>query len=102
MFLDDSCQGAQSLIGFSRTRERCSYIGFQHNYSTSRGVARRILLLGEARLKSYSGRISWMPVRSAGLRLVRVFFIVSLLTTRSPTGTDDADSIPTVSVHHRQ
>ena len=50
-------------------------------------------LFGEARLKSYCGRISSASIRSAFTPLPGCFFIVSSLRARSPSGADDANEL---------
>ena len=44
VFLDDPGQSAQGSIGLAWTWERDGHIGFQHHYSASLGVARRVLV----------------------------------------------------------
>lgn len=65
-------------------------------------VYREAYLLGAARLKSYSGRISSSPRRPASLPLLEAFFIIfSFRASRAP-GADDADGLAAVGVHDRQ
>jgi hypothetical protein len=48
MFLNDPRQGAQRLIGFSRTREGGGDIRFQHYYGASRSIPGCILVARSA------------------------------------------------------
>ena len=57
-------------------------------------------LLGSPRLKSYSGRISSASTRSAVVPLLRDFFIISSLWTRSLSSTDDANRLGALKVHN--
>src|ERR1017187_7153154 len=56
-------------------------------------------LLGEARLKSYSGRISSAPTCSVALPLVDDLFIVSPLTPCGPSRANDANGFAPFYVH---
>src|SRR5450432_769371 len=56
-------------------------------------------LLGEPRLKSYSGRISSASTRSAGKLLLRDFFIISSLSACGLPGADDANRLCALDVH---
>src|ERR1039457_5090394 len=59
-------------------------------------------LLGELRLKSYSGRISSASIRSAGTPLLGDFFIVSSLWTCGLSGAHDANRLCSLDVHNRK
>src|ERR1700683_508004 len=57
-------------------------------------------LLREARLKSYSGRISSASVDRMAPRLLSGFFIVLSFASGSPPRANNPDRIGPVSVHH--
>src|SRR5664279_2106752 len=57
-------------------------------------------LLGEPRLKSYSGRISSASTRAAGTPLLRDFFIISFLWTCGQSGADDANRLWALNIHN--
>src|ERR1035438_2418594 len=59
-------------------------------------------LLGELRLKSYSGRISSASTRSTGTPLLGDFFISSSLRTCGLPGANDANRLWALAVHNRK
>src|SRR5437763_1212701 len=60
---------------------------------------RSAYLLGEARLKSYSGRISSASTESAAFLLLGVFFIAPSLTPCGRARADNPNSLATLNVH---
>jgi hypothetical protein len=48
MFLNDSRQGAQGLVGLTRIRKRGSYVWFEDDYRASCGISRGVLITRSA------------------------------------------------------
>jgi hypothetical protein len=93
VFLDDSRQSAEGLIGLPRTRKRGRYIRLKHHHHTARGVTRRIfvglstteVVLGKNVIDTDPTRFSTFTFRPVHIH--RLLYLHALRTVRcQPAG----------------
>ena len=99
VFLDDSRQSAQGVIGPSRTRKCGGYVWLKHHHHAARGVARRIFVGPRATEVVLRKDLVEYPTRPTSRPLLFPLFIFSPFPRHRWPSADDANCFPALREH---